>query len=261
MEELIGRQLPGASAPDDYLRPTVGMDLLVRLAEGESVQWRGFVDVSLIRYNRSSSGGGRWELVWDLVEIAEVLITNTRLTYRANTLSRRSGVLAAVWEGITVTKSPTLSANAHIGQVRFEWVSNVFLRIKSTPGLYPTTLQLTCIGQDSAPMRIKLSFLVPESGMSIPNIQALTNALVSGIARHRLATRVGLLSAAEIQQLTVQRDGGRPVKAQSGSLRWDLTGWLRVSAALPAEPRPAGVADPPLVALMKAIDALALPEI
>jgi hypothetical protein len=238
-DDLIARQRPGTHPGDDNRWPIVGPDLTIRLSPDESMQWRGAAEVSMLRYNRSLPDGGDYEHAWSLQETAEVLITNTRLLYRANTLTRKTGYLSGIRAGVASAIAggpPRLSPHAYLGQVRFDWVVNVMLKLQRKFHLSFGMVMLTVIGARNLPMRLVLTFPLQPNGMTEPNVRGLASALVHGIAAHR---RV------------VPAD---PETMPSGLVRWDIPGSRPV---VPVGAPPAVLT--PLAALTQAIDALGLP--
>jgi hypothetical protein len=223
------------------------------------VKWWGSADVSLLRYNRSLPNGGDYEFAWDLMDTAEVLITNRRLIYRANSLSRKPGRLAHIRAGIAramATWPARLSPNAYLGHVRFEWAANVFLEVERKWGISVAVVMVTVVGHELPPMRLGLGFHLYSGGMSESGVHSLAQALAGGIANYRLSTRTNCLLPSELKDLACRRDMGDSVKTDSGALRWDLPGALPfVAGAVPDGP----AMLTPLAALGAAIDALGLP--
>jgi hypothetical protein len=204
----------------------------------------------MLRYNRSLPDGGDYQYAWSLVETAEVLITDRRVVYRANTLTRKPGYLSGVRAGVASAiaggGTPRLGFDAYAGQIRFEWVANVMLRVQRKFGVTVASVMLTVLGAQALPMRLVLTFQIQAQGMSESDIHTFAGALVNDIAAHRRNARPVVLQPAEQAALAV---AGEPVTMASGLWRWDIPG------SQPFVP-PVVTA---LAALTRAIDALHLP--
>ena len=237
MDDLIARQRPGVHPDDEKLRPIIGPDLVIRLAPDETARWWGPAEASMQRYDRSLPEGGSFAYVWSLVETAEVLITDRRVVYRANTLTRKPGFLVGLRAGVAsglAGGTPRLAPDAYAGQLRFEWVMNVMLRVQRRLGFTFASVMLTLSGTQAVPMRLVLTFQLQPQGMSESGIHAFAGGLANDIASHRRQARTAT---------------SEPVRTASGVWRWDIPG---------SQPFVPPVATP-LAALAQAIDGLHLP--
>lgn len=261
MDEFIQRQPAGATNLDPVLIPSVRPDLAIHLADHERVEYRGRADVTMLRYDQNGPGGGTFRFLWNLVETAELLITNERLIYRANTLSRTPGTLAGLREGLSTALSGRqqlpLRPDAYVGQIRFGWIDNVahghFRKLGSTIEI----VTITAYGRGHTVVRLHLTFGVNPDRMPSPVAGPLATALTSAAARHRLIHSASTLTDTDTdtQALTSQRDTPRGIPSEPDVLRFDLPGATRPQPAhhVPPDLPPLPVL---LVALNHAIDTL-----
>ncbi|GAB3842542.1 hypothetical protein GCM10027610_053510 [Dactylosporangium cerinum] len=235
MHELICRQVTHPPDIDDGTAVAVWPNLMVRLSGDETIRWRGLADTSLSRYNRSAPEGNRYEFAWNLVEPAEILVTDTRLIYRANHLGTRPGLAAAFGAGaITQFRSAALRPDAYAGHIQFDWVANVAFGHTQLLGIAAAVILVTTLGHGDGPLRLSMTFSTRWGGTTVEAARMLAAALAGNVARHRLATGRDRLSDDDARALERQRDGAEPVILDPRTLRWDLPGATLVGARTPS---------------------------
>jgi hypothetical protein len=221
MDELIKRLKPGPQ--NDPRWPAIGRSRRVQRTEAEPIRWEGEADVSQSRYNRALPEGGDFEIAWNLVDTANVVITDRRMAYSAHTLKKSApGVLTGVRAVLGKTDRSRWDS-VQAGHMRFDWPVNVMLMTQRTMWTNIASLGVTCLGESDVPQRILLVFEFGSKNSAVADPTRLADALATAIARYRIAARGDELDAAALGALTQVT----PVVTASGGLRWDLPGALR----------------------------------
>lgn len=258
MDAFIQCQPAGAANVDPVLIPSVRPDLLIQMGDHERVAFHGRANVTMLRYDAEAPGDDV-RFLWSLVETAEVLITNERLIYRANTISRSSGALAGFRESLgaklTGSRHLPIRPDAYVGHIRFSWIADVTHAQVRKLGTTIGIVMITALGPGDIVGSLHLTFGVDDGASPWHVAGPLAIALTSAVARHRLAGGTHALPDAGTQRLAGQRDTPRGVPAGPDILRFELPG-----AVAPASARQAAPTLPPLpvllAALSRAIDAL-----
>jgi hypothetical protein len=262
VHELVRRQSSTAPGPDDWTAVLVRPDLSIRLLADETVRWSGRADVSMFRYDRSLPEGQRFRFCWNLVEPAEILITDRRLIYRANTLSTTSGIMAGLREGFAMglrNGASFLRSNAYVGHVRFDWITSIILTFEQRIKMSFAIISVLTLSADAVPLRLVMALRLQKSGLMHDTARMLASALASDVARYRLASRADTLSSEDLHILKQQQEATASTPHRSETMFWDFPGAI-ASTSRPSPPTPLSPSLEELLAsLSQAIDRLPTP--
>lgn len=232
MNPLLAVRSFSSSYVSDLLWPAVTESLLIRLEPGEVVRWRGQVRVLEKRW---SAERATFDLAWQLSGLADCLITDRRLTYLGRGLRTGEGAGAAGMASLAGSRR-CRPGSVLAGQVRFQWADEVthYGHLdQEHDGVHCTHITIRC-QERTVPVVVFIS--VKEAGASPGGDRtgtAVARALVSDIARFRLATRAGQLPAEVTAVLAGLRD--QAAVEPAGVSRWKLGGALRIGVAADPE--------------------------
>jgi hypothetical protein len=228
VQPLITVRGPAHGDSDQLRWPAVDEQLAVRFEDGEILRWRGSGHVAELRRSHAEDPDSVFR-AWTIEPLTQLVVTDRRLIYTGQSLKvdRRGPAAQMMAETLRAYNVLPERGRVLVGQIRFGWPVRVSVRPvdHAWPG---AALTVTCVDGDSE-ADLLLLFIKSIGGPSPGDAaDGFARALVSDVARFRIADRPFRLTPADEQRLVQQRD--HPTSSGTRVRRFDLPGGLPVGS-------------------------------